>query len=103
MTADNIRKVKIEQSQCSANESAKFSHIQDIIFGDLSARPINDVAVLLDEIYYPILNNPANQEDWPEVIKKDLLLQIQEIRNVIAEVRIEGTYVRCRPILHGAR
>lgn len=54
----------------------------------MSARPINDISILLDDVYYPILNNPANQEGWPDVIKKDVDLHIQELRNVIAEVSI---------------
>ena len=53
----------------------------------MSHRPMNDLSVLLDEVYYPILSNPANQEGWPDVIKKDLDLHIQDLRNVIAEVR----------------
>ena len=56
--------------------------------GDMSPRPMNDISILLDEIYYPILNNPANQEGWPDVIKKDVDLHIQDLRNAIAEVRI---------------
>jgi len=54
----------------------------------MSASPMNDLSVLLDGVYYPILNNPANQEGWPEVIKKDIDLHIQDLRNVIAEVSI---------------
>lgn len=53
----------------------------------MSQRPMNDISILLDEVYYPILNNPANQDGWPEVIKKDVDLHIQDLRNTIAEVR----------------
>lgn len=56
--------------------------------GDMSPRPMNDISILLDEVYYPILNNSANQQGWPEVIKKDVDLHIQDLRNVIAEVRV---------------
>lgn len=59
---------------------------QALIFGDMSPRPMNDISILLDEVIYPILNNPVNQEGWPEVIKKDVDLHIQDLRNVIAEV-----------------
>lgn len=58
----------------------------------MSTRPINDLSILLDEIYYPILNNPGNQEGWPEVIKKDVDLHIQDLRNVIAEVSLRKVW-----------
>ena len=59
---------------------------QELIFGDMSSRPINDLSVMVDEIFYPILNNPANQTGWPEVIKKDMDFHLQELKNVVAEV-----------------
>jgi dynein heavy chain, axonemal len=52
----------------------------------MSPKPMNDISILLDEVYYPILNNPANQEGWPDIIKKDIDSHIQDLRNVIAEV-----------------
>lgn len=63
----------------------------------MSPHPMNDISILLDEVIYPILNNPVNQEGWPEVIKKDVDLHIQELRNVIAEVSFFelSTLVRC--------
>jgi dynein heavy chain len=64
------------------------SILKELIMGDMSPRPMNDISILLDDIYYPILNNPANQEGWPEIIRKDIDLHIQDLRNVIAEVRI---------------
>lgn len=57
------------------------------MFGDLSSRPVNDVSILLDHVFNPILNNPENQSEWPETIKKDIDNHIQDLRNVIAEVR----------------
>jgi dynein heavy chain, axonemal len=57
-----------------------------IIFGDLSPSPVEDISIVLDDIFYPLLSNPANQEQWPDVIKKDIDSHFQELRNVIAEV-----------------
>ena len=54
----------------------------------MSAFPIDDVSVILDDVFYPMLSNPNNQIGWPEVIKKDIDSHIQELRNVIAEVKI---------------
>lgn len=62
---------------------------QNLVFGDMSPKPMHDISILLDDIFYPILNNPNNQTRWPEVIKKDIDLHIQDLRNAIAEVSVE--------------
>lgn len=62
---------------------------ENLVFGDISARPMHDVSILLDDIFYPILNNINNQTEWPEVIKKDIDLHIQDLRNAIAEVSVK--------------
>lgn len=48
---------------------------------------MDDVSVILDDIFYPMLANPSNQVGWPEVIMKDVDSHVQELRNVLAEVR----------------
>jgi dynein heavy chain, axonemal len=57
-----------------------------IIFGNGSSNPINDLSVLVDHVFYPMLSNPANQLGWPETIIKDVDFHIQELKNSIAEV-----------------
>lgn len=54
----------------------------------MSNRPIQDISVLLDDVYYPILKNPKNQENWPDIIKKDVDSHVQGLRNAIAEVSL---------------
>jgi dynein heavy chain, axonemal len=61
-----------------------------VIFGDSSTTPVEDVSILLDDVFYPLLSNPANQSRWPDVIKKDIDSHFQELRNVIAEVRFDS-------------
>lgn len=60
---------------------------ESLIFGDVSGLPVDDVSVILDDIFYPMLSNPCNQVGWPEVIMKDVDSHVQELRNVLAEVR----------------
>lgn len=59
---------------------------ESLIFGDVSGLPVDDVSVILDDIFYPMLSNPCNQVGWPEVIMKDVDSHVQELRNVLAEV-----------------
>lgn len=56
------------------------------MYGDLSAGPIDDLAVIVDEVFYPIISNPRNQDGWPDVIKKDVDSHFQDLRNIITEV-----------------
>lgn len=75
-----IRKLPVEVTK---------ENIKDVIlFGDMSTRPIEDLAILVDEIFFPILNNPKNQHGWPELIVEDVESHLQELRNTIAEVCI---------------
>lgn len=67
--------------------------LQQIMYGDLSANPIDDLAVIVDEIFYPIISNPRNQEGWPDVIKKDVDSHFQDLRNIITEVITGGLRV----------
>ncbi|XP_059622514.1 dynein beta chain, ciliary-like [Phlebotomus argentipes] len=59
----------------------------NIIFGDTSTRSIEDLAVLVEEIFFPLLSNQVNRIDWPEPIAKDVESHMQELRDVVAEVR----------------
>ncbi|XP_058455827.1 dynein beta chain, ciliary-like isoform X2 [Malaya genurostris] len=60
---------------------------EQIMYGDLSANPIDDLATIVDEIFYPIISNPRNQDGWPDVIKKDVDSHFQDLRNIITEVK----------------
>lgn len=77
----------VNQVDCRAKNH--FLSQQALIFGDMSNRPIQDISILLDDVYYPILKNPKNQEGWPDVIKKDVDAHVQGLRNTIAEVSFE--------------
>ncbi|GAB0093903.1 hypothetical protein DMENIID0001_090950 [Sergentomyia squamirostris] len=59
----------------------------NIIFGDTSSRSIEDLAVLVEEVFFPLLSNQLNRIDWPEPIAKDVESHMQELRDVVAEVR----------------
>lgn len=56
----------------------------------MSSNTVEHLSALVDEVIYPLLSSPLNQ-NWPEVIVKDIDNQMQSIRNSIAEVK--GTLV----------
>lgn len=53
----------------------------------MSSRPINDLSILVDEVFVPILSSPVNHKGWPGVVVQDVKAQLQTLRNSIAEVR----------------
>lgn len=61
--------------------------MQSLSFGSISAKPINDLSVLVDEVFVSVLTNPLNSDGWPDVVIKDIDNQLQNLRNNIAEVR----------------
>lgn len=85
ITMDNMRDVSIHFGICFRQKPLK-KYFQVIIFGDMSSKCIDDLSIMVDQIFYPILKNPMNHEGWPEVVCKDVSSQIQELRNTIAEV-----------------
>lgn len=52
----------------------------------MSPKPIDDLAIMIDNLYYPLLTNPMNQKGWTETMSKDMESHLQELRNTIAEV-----------------
>lgn len=73
-----LRKFLIEVTNSNIREN--------VIFGDMSHHPVEDLSILVDEIFFPILHNPRNHECWPKLIVEDVLSHLQELRNTIAEV-----------------
>lgn len=64
-----------------------FYIFQNVLIGDMSPRPLDDLSILIDEVFYPVLTNENNLKAWPESIKKDVESQLSELRNSLIEVR----------------
>lgn len=61
---------------------------QVLVFGDMSPRPIEELAVLVEEVFCPLLTNAGNQIGWPAIIKKDVADHCYAFRNSVYQVRI---------------
>lgn len=57
-----------------------------LIIGDMSNKPIEELAILVDEVFVPILLNPENQVGWPSVICEDVATQVQNFSNIMYQV-----------------
>ncbi|XP_034948410.1 dynein beta chain, ciliary-like [Chelonus insularis] len=58
-----------------------------LIPGDMSSNSIEELATLIEEAYLPLLTNPQNQQNWPEVIAEDVEKYIHELRSSICQLK----------------
>ncbi|XP_017887523.2 dynein beta chain, ciliary-like [Ceratina calcarata] len=58
-----------------------------LIPGDMAPNPIEELAVLVEDAYVPILSNPKNHVGWPEVVRKDVKKQVYDLRSLIWQVK----------------
>ncbi|KOC63491.1 Dynein beta chain, ciliary [Habropoda laboriosa] len=58
-----------------------------LIPGDMAPNPIEELAVLVEDAYVPILSNPKNHVGWPEVVCKDVKKQVYDLRSLIWQVK----------------
>ncbi|RLU17527.1 hypothetical protein DMN91_009762 [Ooceraea biroi] len=58
-----------------------------LIPGDMAPNPIEELSVLVEEAYVPILSNPKNHKGWPRVIGEDVKKHVYDLRNIICQVQ----------------
>ena len=56
-----------------------------VIYGDFGDVPLEHLSVLANEVFLPMLTNPANQVGWPEVITKEV---VENLHKFIANVYV---------------
>ncbi|XP_032221173.2 dynein beta chain, ciliary [Nematostella vectensis] len=50
-------------------------------YGDLSASPLEQLSVLVEEILVPLLSNPRNHEQWPAVVSQDVMRHVHQLKS----------------------
>ncbi|XP_018058898.1 PREDICTED: dynein heavy chain 9, axonemal [Atta colombica] len=68
-------------------EITKENYRSIIIPGDMASKPIEELSVLVEEAYVPILSNPKNHKGWPRVIGEDMKKHVYDLRNLICQVK----------------
>ena len=58
---------------------------QTVIYGDFGDVPLEHLSVLANEVFLPMITNPANQVGWPEVITKEV---VENLHKFIANVYV---------------
>lgn len=70
-----------------------------LTFGDMGGKPVEELAVLMDGVFVPLLSNPKNQKGWPKVVAEDVISHVRSFKNTVDQVRdiswpiIEGQYL----------
>ncbi|XP_037954213.1 dynein beta chain, ciliary [Teleopsis dalmanni] len=58
-----------------------------LTYGDVLHNVLENLSVLCDEVIFPLLNNPANQDGWTSVIINDMKTEAQDLRSGIAQMK----------------
>ncbi|EFA11309.2 dynein beta chain, ciliary [Tribolium castaneum] len=87
-----IKKAPVPVSKTTPSES--------VIAGDLSAKIIDQLASLVDEILVPLLSNSKNHEKWPPVIAKDVQKHVHSLKSTVYQVKghVNGQTVLPMPV-----
>lgn len=68
-------------------EAVTMENFRDVlIFGDMASRPIEELAVLVQEVFLPILSNTGNHKGWPRVVAEDVVSHVQSFQNTVYQV-----------------
>lgn len=84
------------KSQCSE----KIEH--EVTMGDLSGNPLEFLAVILDEVYLPLLSNSKNLESWPEVVANDVLRHFHNLNGAVTVISGKSKGKTMLPLPHGS-
>ncbi|CAK9799022.1 Dynein beta chain, ciliary [Anthophora plagiata] len=69
-------------------ETINENNYKDVLIpGDMASNPIEELAVLVEDAYVPILSNPQNHIGWPEIVRKDVKKQVYDLRSLIWQVK----------------
>ncbi|XP_022817840.1 dynein beta chain, ciliary-like [Spodoptera litura] len=64
---------------------------QALTIGEMSGNVLNDLTVLADEVIGPLLCNPENQRGWPRIVQNDMRRHVNELRNLMYQLKGEMT------------
>ncbi|XP_075225794.1 dynein beta chain, ciliary-like [Lycorma delicatula] len=60
-----------------------------LIYGDIAPKPVDELAVLVEEVFLPLLSNPGNHKYWPSVVVTDVKNHVNNLRSIVYKVRGE--------------
>ncbi|OWR55207.1 putative ciliary dynein heavy chain [Danaus plexippus plexippus] len=58
-----------------------------LTIGEMSGNVLMDLSVMADEVIGPLLCNPENQKGWPKIVKNDMKRHVNELRNLMHQLK----------------
>ncbi|XP_060520898.1 dynein beta chain, ciliary-like [Cylas formicarius] len=69
-------------------EEITIENFLDVVtFGDMSGKPIEDLSVLVEGVFVPLLSNPANHKGWPKVVAQDVVSHVRTFKNTVDQIK----------------
>lgn len=72
-------------------EKGAYSSI--LIIGDLSHRVVDQLATLIDNVFAPLLSNPKNHKDLPDVAIQDISRHVHSLRGTLYQVSFQVAFL----------
>ncbi|XP_063241593.1 dynein beta chain, ciliary-like [Bacillus rossius redtenbacheri] len=60
---------------------------RQLMFGDLAPKVLDEMSVIVDELFVPLLSNPESHRGWPQVVADDVVHHAHTLKNTVREVR----------------
>ncbi|XP_068619246.1 dynein beta chain, ciliary-like [Battus philenor] len=74
------------------NESHKVTQAnarQILTIGEISGNVLMDLTVMANDVIGPLLCNPENQKGWPKVVQQDMRRHVNDLRNLMHQLKGE--------------
>ncbi|KAK6478238.1 dynein heavy chain 17 [Huso huso] len=78
------------------NEFTTNDNIKNVLVGDISASPVEQLTAFVEEMVYSLHTNAENTRGWPQVVSDDLTRHANKLRN---EVFVAGGQIKGRTYL----
>lgn len=68
-------------------ETVTMDNLRTVLsFGDMSGKPVEDLSILVEGVFVPLMSNPDNQAGWPRVVAQDVITHVRLFKNTVDQV-----------------
>ncbi|XP_073950935.1 dynein beta chain, ciliary-like, partial [Choristoneura fumiferana] len=64
---------------------------KSVSIGEMSGNVLMDISVMAEELIGPLLCNPENQKGWPKIVQQDMKRHVDDLRNLMHQLKGEMT------------
>ncbi|XP_008847899.1 dynein heavy chain 17, axonemal [Nannospalax galili] len=74
----------------------KDDYKSQLLYGDISPTPVDQLIVVVEEVLYSLLNQTENMDGWPRVVSEDIVKQVHRLKN---EMFVMGGKIKGKTLL----